>query len=77
MHLPSVSLIVLSITALPAWAQGTAAVSGRVEDASHGVVSGATVTVKSLETGAVRVVTTGENGAYRAASLMLREGATR
>ena len=52
-------------------AQGTASISGRVEDASHAAVSGATVTVKSLETGILRVVTTDETGDYRASSLPL------
>ena len=54
-----------------AWAQVTAAVSGRVVDASGNGVSGATVTVKSLETGATRTSTTDENGAYRILSLPL------
>ncbi len=52
-------------------AQGTASISGRVEDASHGAVSGATVTVKSLETGATRVVSTDETGGYRVSLLPL------
>ena len=52
-------------------AQGTASISGRVEDASHAAVSGATVTVKSLETGITRVTATDETGGYRASSLPL------
>ena len=51
--------------------QVTASISGRVEDASGGVVRGATVTVKSLETGATRAVTTDEAGNYRILSLPL------
>src|SRR5262245_30571212 len=51
------------------WAQVTAAISGRVEDASGAAVGGASVTVKSLETGAVRTVTTDETGNFRALSL--------
>src|SRR5438132_13989519 len=47
------------------WAQVTATVSGKVEDASGGAVGGAMVTVKNIETGAVRTVTTDENGNYR------------
>ena len=51
------------------WAQVTATVSGKVEDASGAAVGGATVTVKSLETGATRTVTTDETGNYRVLSL--------
>jgi hypothetical protein len=50
-------------------AQIGAAISGRVEDASGAAVSGATVTVKSLDTGATRVVTTNASGEYSALSL--------
>jgi hypothetical protein len=54
-----------------AWAQVTAAISGKVEDPSGFGVSGATVTVTSLETGATRVVITDEAGNFRALSLPL------
>jgi hypothetical protein len=47
----------------------TAAISGKVEDASGAGVSGAEVTVKNLETGATRVVTTDSDGNYRVLSL--------
>jgi hypothetical protein len=56
---------------LPAHPQVTAAISGRVEDASGGAVSGATVTVKSLETGASRTTTTDASGMYNVLSLPL------
>ncbi len=49
----------------------TAAISGKVEDVSGAGVSGATVTVKSVETGATRVVTTGEGGIFKVFSLPL------
>jgi hypothetical protein len=52
-------------------AQVTAAISGRVEDATGAAVGGATVTVKSLETSATRTATTDENGNYRIPSLVL------
>ncbi len=52
-----------------AWAQVSAALSGKVEDASGAAVSGATVTVKNVETGAARVITTDANGNYRFLSL--------
>jgi hypothetical protein len=54
---------------MPGWAQVTGTVSGVVVDASGAAVSGATVTVKSLETGVARVVTTNPAGAYTVLSL--------
>jgi hypothetical protein len=63
------ALIVLVLTLQPAFAQVTAAVSGTVEDAGGGALSGVTVRVTSLETGLSRVTTTGENGAFRVLSL--------
>src|SRR5262245_49711951 len=51
------------------WSQVTATISGRVTDATGAAVGGATVTVKSPETGAIRIVTTGETGDYRVLSL--------
>ena len=65
------SLFVLVLLARPdaGWAQVLAAVSGRVEDASGAAVGGATVTVKDVETGATRVVTTDPTGNYRVLSL--------
>src|SRR6516162_855510 len=50
-------------------AQVTATVSGRVEDATGASVGGAIVTIKSLETGTTRTVTTDEVGNYRAVSI--------
>src|SRR5215468_8984126 len=61
-------LALLSVSAL---AQVTATISGKVEDASGAAVGGAMVTVKSLETGATRTVTTDETGNYRVLSLPL------
>jgi len=46
-------------------AQVGASISGRVEDASGAGIRGATITVKSLETGAVRTTTTDDSGNYR------------
>jgi hypothetical protein len=53
------------------WSQVTAAISGNVEDATGAAVGGATVTVKNVETGATRSVTTDETGNYRLLSLPL------
>jgi hypothetical protein len=54
-----------------AWAQITASISGRVEDATGAVVGGATVTVTSLETGAIRTAVTDDSGNFRVLSLPL------
>jgi hypothetical protein len=51
------------------WAQVYASISGNVVDASGAAVRGAAVTVKSLEMGATRVITTGDTGAFRAMDL--------
>ena len=61
----------IAMSSGPAWSQVAAAISGKVEDPSGGGVSGATVTVKSLETGATRVVATDDAGNFRAISLPL------
>src|ERR1039457_7693900 len=56
----------------PAFAQVTAAISGQVVDASGAAVHAASITVKSLETGAVRSTTTDEAGRFTVLSLPLR-----
>src|SRR5215471_19224779 len=53
----------------PAAAQVTASVSGRVEDTTGAAVTGATITIKNLETGATRTATSDETGSYRILSL--------
>ncbi len=69
----SVFLAVLALFGSPRLgrAQVAAAISGNVEDASGGAVTGATVSVKSLETGALRIVTTDEAGTFRVLDLPL------
>ena len=52
-------------------AQVAATISGKVEDGSGAAVGGANVTVKSVETGASRTVSTDETGNYRVLSLPL------
>jgi hypothetical protein len=52
-------------------AQVSASIAGRVEDATGAALGGGLVTVKSLETGAVRTATTDENGNYQVISLPL------
>jgi hypothetical protein len=55
----------------PSSAQVTAAISGQVVDPSGAAVHGATITVKSLETGAVRATNTDEAGRFSVLSLPL------
>src|SRR5215470_10187374 len=66
-------LLACCVLAIPlsARAQVAAAISGKVLDPTGASVSGATVSVKSLETGATRAVTTGATGDYRVLSLPL------
>src|ERR1700728_2820500 len=45
-------------------AQVTAAISGKVEDATGTGVNGAAITVRSVETGATRTTTSDQNGAF-------------
>jgi Carboxypeptidase regulatory-like domain/TonB-dependent Receptor Plug Domain len=65
-------LVWMMVIAYPASAQVvTAAISGKVEDPTGAGVSGANVTVKSLETGATRTITTDDAGNYKVLSLPL------
>ncbi len=59
----SLMLLVFSVAG---WAKvTTAAISGQIEDTCEADVSEAKVTVKDMETGATRVVTTDTTGSYR------------
>jgi len=58
------AVLLLVIGAAPLFAQSTATIVGVVRD-SGGVVPGATVTVRNVDTGLTRSVPTGEDGAYR------------
>lgn len=64
------SLFVLSVLSVSALSQSNKAdILGTVKDASGGAVPGATVTITKVDTGAVRTVTTGDEGNYSAPSL--------
>jgi hypothetical protein len=56
-----------------AYAQVSATISGRVTDPTGATVSGAAVTAKNLETGAVRTALTDDAGRYAALSLTVGE----
>lgn len=51
------------------WGQSTAAISGKVEDATGASISGATVTVTNQETGAARTAVTDAAGNYQLPAL--------
>jgi len=63
--------IAILVSAAPVFAQVGGAISGRVEDGSGAGVGEATVTVKSLETGASRTVETTPEGYFRVLALPL------
>ncbi len=65
--------LVIGVLALaaPSFAQVSASISGRVTDPSGAIVSGAMVTVKSLETDATRTVPTNDSGDYTVFGLPL------
>jgi len=64
-------LAVFALLAAPGLldAQVNASISGKVQDATGTGIDGATVTVKSLDTGATRTATTGSSGNFRLLSL--------
>jgi hypothetical protein len=65
-----VSIAVLILLAIPAVAQlPTATILGTAKDTSGGVLPNTTVTITNVDTGAKRVVTTGDDGFYRAPEL--------
>lgn len=60
----SVLLLVVVVGSSGAWAQFTSGVEGTVTDPTGAVVSGATVTIKNEETGAVQTFQTQESGSF-------------
>src|SRR5690349_2987444 len=55
------------------WGQGSVSISGTVTDATGAGISAAAVTVRNVETGAIRKVVTDDTGRYVAASLVVGE----
>ncbi|MBI2822875.1 MAG: carboxypeptidase regulatory-like domain-containing protein, partial [Acidobacteria bacterium] len=49
----------------------TGTISGTVQDETHAILPGSTVTVKSVDTGIERVVLTDDAGRYRVSNLAL------
>ena len=61
----------LALIPTPGRAQVSASIIGNVEDTSGAAVNAATITVKSIETGATRAVTTAADGSFQILSLPL------
>src|SRR5271167_2699992 len=65
-----VAVLLLScLCSLPAGAQVSASLSGRVTDQTGAAVSAATVTATDLDTGVVRTAVTNQSGMYQLLSL--------
>src|SRR5262245_11922374 len=61
---------IAAISPAASWAQLTrGSIAGTIRDSSGGIIPGATVTVKSVETSAERVVQTDAQGFFRVAAL--------
>src|SRR5437667_7599168 len=70
-YLP-VLLIALILSACPVYAQvTTATIAGVAQDASGAVIPGVSITVKNLDTGITRTVTTDEGGRYTVPDLTI------
>jgi hypothetical protein len=66
-----IAILALAAAITPLHAQVSAAISGRVQDTSGAGIPGVMVTVKSLETGASRTVTSNDSGYFTVVSLPL------
>ena len=62
-------LTLILLFASPAWAQFSSAVQGVVQDNSQAVIRGATVQLKSLQSGLSQETKTNDSGYYRFSSL--------
>ena len=57
-------VIVLALSSISLWAQGTSQIQGVVQDATRAAIGGAEVKATQTDTGAVRTVTSSEDGTY-------------
>ena len=62
-------LLLVVVVSSGAWAQFTSGIEGTVTDPTGAVVTGATVTIKNEETGAVQTFQTQESGSFRFTTL--------
>ena len=59
------------LVSVPLFSQGNQGrITGTITDQSGGVVAGATVTVKDVQRGVARTLTTGDSGEYNAPNLL-------
>ncbi len=68
---PFLLLLWLAIAAFPVWAQTGASISGMVTDQAGAALRDVAVTIKNVDTGATRTITTDGGGHYRASGLPL------
>ncbi|HWF37749.1 MAG TPA: TonB-dependent receptor [Candidatus Acidoferrales bacterium] len=59
------ALVLTMVVAVSSFAQSTSNIVGTVKDTTGAVIPGATVTVQNTETGLMRTVTSGSDGAFR------------
>jgi len=64
MRLKTLLIVILSLCALPTYAQYRASIQGVVTDPQGGVVSGATLTLTNLDTNQKLISTSNESGIY-------------
>src|SRR5580704_14392927 len=64
-------LLWLAMGTFPAWAQTGASISGTVTDQTGGALRNVVVTLKNIDTGATRTITTDGAGHYQASGLPL------
>ena len=57
-------VIVLALSSISLWAQGTSQIQGVVQDATRAAIGGAEVKATQTDTGAIRTVTSSEDGTY-------------
>ena len=61
------TILVFVFLSTPAFSQSNATISGLIEDATHAVLPGVTVTATSIDTGIVRTAVSNAAGGFRAA----------
>src|SRR5580692_8889362 len=64
-------LLWLAMAAFPAWAQTGASISGMVTDQTGAALRDVAVTIKNVDTGETRTITTDGGGHYQASGLPL------
>jgi predicted porin len=68
-HKLSVAVLCLAMASFPAWAQTGASISGVVTDKAGAPLPEVAVTIKNVDTGATRTITTDGGGHYQASGL--------